>query len=128
MDQISDILIRIKNAQKAGRIDLEAPFSNFKLALAKILEKEKFIAGVEEKGKKAAKKIKIILKYNNGRPAIHDLKRISRPSRRLYLKKDEIYPVKQGAGIAIISTPKGLMTDKEARKAKVGGEIICEIW
>lgn len=128
MDPISDMLIRIKNAQKAGHPSIEIPFSKLKFALAKILEKEKLISVVEEKGKKSAGRIHIILKYNQGQPAIQDLRRISRPSRRVYLKKENIWPVKQGYGIAIISTSKGLMTGKEARKAGLGGEVICEVW
>lgn len=128
MDPISDMLIRIKNAQKANQASLEIPFSKLKFALAKILEKEGFINGVEEKGKKATRKIQITLKYIDGEPAVQDIKRVSKPNRRLYLKRDKNWPIKQGYGIAILSTPKGLMTDKEARKAGVGGEVICEIY
>lgn len=128
MDSISDMLIRIKNSQKAGGLDVEMPFSKAKFELAKILEKEKFIGTVEEKGKKAARKIYINLKYNQGVPAINNISRKSLPSRRIYLGREKIHSVRQGYGRAIISTSKGLMTDKEAKKAGLGGELICEIW
>ncbi|MBI4709123.1 MAG: 30S ribosomal protein S8 [Candidatus Portnoybacteria bacterium] len=128
MDTISDMLIRIKNAQAAGRPNVEMPFSNLKFALAKILEKENFIGGIEEKGKKANHKISITLRYDEGQGAIQGVLRKSKPGRRLYLKKGQIWPVKQGYGRAIISTSKGLMTNKEAKKAGLGGEILCEIW
>jgi small subunit ribosomal protein S8 len=128
MDQISDFLIRIKNAQKAGRENVEIPFSKAKFELAKIFARENFVASVEEKGKKAAKKIYINLKYDEGMPAIENIVRKSKPSRRVYIGKDDIKTIKQGYGRAIISTSRGLMTDKEARKAGLGGELICEIW
>jgi small subunit ribosomal protein S8 len=127
-DAISDMLIRIKNAQRANRPSLEIPFSKMKFQLAKIFERENFIGPIEEKGKKAARKIEIKLKYSDGVPAVEDIVRKSKPSRRMYMGKDEIKPIKQGYGRAIISTSKGLMTDKEARKAGLGGELICEIW
>ena len=128
MDPISDLLIRIKNAQKAGRPNVEIPFSKAKFELAKIFERENFVGSVEEKGKKAAKKIFINLKYEGDLPAIENIIRKSKPSRRVYIGKDQIQMIKQGYGRAIISTSRGLMTDKEARKAGLGGELICEIW
>jgi small subunit ribosomal protein S8 len=128
MDPISDFLIRIKNAQKAGRPDVEIPFSNAKFELAKIFGRENFVGSVEERGKKAAKKIFINLKYEDGMPAIENIVRKSKPSRRVYIGKSQIQTVRQGYGRAIISTSRGLMTDKEARKAGLGGELICEIW
>ncbi len=128
MDSIADMLIRIKNAQKAGQPSVEIPFSKLKFSLAKVLEKEKFVNGVEERGKKAAGKINIVLKYSDGKPAIQDIKRISRLSQRIYVTKDKIRSVKQGYGIAVISTSQGLMTNKEAKKAGLGGEIVCEVW
>ncbi|MDD5589831.1 MAG: 30S ribosomal protein S8 [Candidatus Portnoybacteria bacterium] len=128
MDQISDMLIRIKNAQKTGRASIEMPFSKLKFALAKILEKEKYLSGVEEKSKKGIKRLQINLKYDEGIPAIQEIVKKSKPSRRVYIKKNEILPVKQGYGISVISTPEGLMTGKEARRAGLGGELICELW
>jgi small subunit ribosomal protein S8 len=128
MDQISDMLIRIKNAQKTGRASIEMPFSKLRLALAKILEREDYLNGAEEKSRKGIKFLQITLKYSENAPAISEIVKKSKSSRRIYIKKDEILPIKQGYGISIISTPKGLMTGKEARKAGLGGELICELW
>lgn len=127
-DPIADMLIRIKNAQIVGQPVVRLPFSRLKFNLAQILEKEGFLGKIEKKGKDIHKYIKIDLKYNNNSPAVSDVKRISKPSQRIYLKKEMVKPVKQGYGIAIISTSKGLMTNKEARKQKLGGELMCEIW
>jgi len=127
-DPISDMLTSIKNAQAVLKETVEVPFSNFKYEIAKILEKNGFIAKAEKKGKKIKKLIEITLKYDNKRPAISGLKKISKPGQRIYKKAKELKPVKGGYGIAIISTSKGLMTNKEARKQKLGGEVICEMW
>jgi small subunit ribosomal protein S8 len=127
-DPIADMLIRIKNAQAVGHQTVKIPFSGLKLVLAQILEKEGFIAKVEKRGKDVQKYIKIDLKYRDGRSAIEGVKRMSKPGQRLYVTKNEIRPVRQGYGMAIISTSKGLMTDKEARRAGLGGELMCEIW
>jgi small subunit ribosomal protein S8 len=127
-DPIADMLIRIKNAQAVGHQTVRVPFSKLKLSLAQILEKEGFVAKAEKRGKDVQKYIKIDLKYKDGRAAIGGVKRMSRPGQRLYVTKNEIRSVKQGYGMAIISTSKGLMTDKEARKSGLGGELMCEIW
>jgi small subunit ribosomal protein S8 len=127
-DPASDMLIAIKNAQAALKETVEIPFSNLKYEIAKILEKNGFIAKVEKKGKKTKRIIEITLKYQDKTPAISGLKRISKPGQRIYLPYRKIKRVKGGYGIAIISTSKGLMADKEARKQKLGGEVICEIW
>jgi small subunit ribosomal protein S8 len=128
MDPISDMLTSIKNAQAVFKETVEIPFSNLKYEIAKILEKEKFIEKVEKKGKKTKRIIEITLKYQDKAPAISGLKRISKPGQRIYLPAKKIKRVKGGYGIAIISTSKGLMTNKEARKKKLGGEVLCEIW
>lgn len=129
MDPISDMLARIKNAQLAGRETLEIPFSKVKFEVAKIMEREEFLEKVEKKGIKTKQVLVLKLKYRQGGvAAIDDLRRLSKPSCRLYIGFAEIKPVKQGYGMAIISTSRGLMTDKEARKNKLGGEVICEIW
>jgi small subunit ribosomal protein S8 len=128
MDPIADLLVRIKNAQAAGREATEAPFSKVKFAIAKILEKEGFIVKVEKKGIKSKEKLEIKLKYNQGIAAIQDLKRISRPGQRIYVNAQKLKLVKQGYGLAIISTSHGLMTDREAKKKKLGGEVLCEVW
>ncbi len=136
LDPISDMLTRIRNAQKAGHSEVVFPFSNLKLAIAKILEKEGFSEAVEMMKKDEENKfdrIKIALKYekigNNKKvPVISEVKRISKEGKRIYLKKEDIKKVKNGFGISIISTSKGIMTGKEARKLGLGGEYICEIW
>lgn len=128
MDLISEMLNRIKNAQAVGSPTVEVPFSGLNQEIAQILEKNNFIAGVEKKGKKVKKSIEIALKYTDKIPAISDLKRISKPGQRIYTHFKKIRKIRGGYGISIISTSKGLMTDREARKNKIGGEIICEIW
>jgi len=107
---------------------VDIPFSDLKYEIAKILEKKGFVVKVEKKGKKVRRTIEVTLKYVENQPVISGLKRISKPGQRIYKKAKEIKPVKGGYGVAVISTPKGLMTDKEARKKKLGGEVLCEIW
>lgn len=124
-DPITDMLNRIRNAQAVLHPTVTLPFSNLKYEIAKILEKEGFIEKVERKGRKTKRVLEIVLKYPS---PISGLKRISKPGQRIYLRAKEIKPVRGGFGIAIVSTPKRLMTDKEARKQKLGGEIICKIW
>jgi small subunit ribosomal protein S8 len=128
VDPITDMLNRIRNAQAVSRLAVDIPFSNLKYEIAKILEKQGFIEKVERRGRKAKKFIEITLKYDNGRPAISGLKRISKPGQRIYLKAKELRPIRGGYGLSIISTPQGPMTNKEARKKGLGGEVICEIW
>lgn len=128
MDQISEMLCAIRNAQAVLKPTVVVPFSEFKNEIMKIFEKEGFIEKTEKKGKKAKKTIEITLKYKDGAPAISGLKRISKPGQRIYIDRREIKPVMGGYGISLISTSKGLLTNKEARKQRVGGELICEIW
>lgn len=129
MDTIADMLISIKNAQAVGKPTVSVPYSKIKMAIADILVKEKFLKEAEHKGKKVKKTIDMILGYDgSGRPAISGVKRISKPSRRVYLPAGKIKPVRQGFGIRIISTSKGLITNKEVGEKKVGGEVICELW
>ena len=127
-DPISDMFNRIKNAQALHSSEVGVPFSNLKYNIAKLLEKEKFLEKVEKENIKNIKFIKIQLKYEDKRPAISGFKRISKPSRRFYISVDKIKRVRGGYGITIISTSKGLMVNKEAKKQKIGGEIICEVW
>ena len=127
-DPITDILNRIRNAQAVLHSKVEMPFSNLKYEIVKILEKNKLVEKVEKKGKKTKKIIEITLKYKEKTPVISGLKRISKPGQRIYKNTKEIRRVKGGYGIAIISTSRGLMTNKEARKQKIGGEVLCEIW
>jgi len=128
MDSISDMLISMKNAQAVGHPIVSVPFSNLKYEIAKILEKEGFIERVETKGRKFKKIIEITLKYDGKIPIISGLKRVSKPGQKIYFPYKKIKKIRGGYGMAIISTSKGLMTDKDARKQKLGGEVICEIW
>jgi small subunit ribosomal protein S8 len=128
-DPIADMLTQIRNAQKAKLSQVLLSFSEIKFVLAQILEKEGFVASVEKETKEFPKKIKIILKYDSEKnPLIHEIKKISKPGQRIYLKKEKLPRVLSGLGVAIISTSQGLMIDKEARKRKLGGEIICQVW
>ena len=127
-DPISDFLTRIRNAVKARRVVVEIPSSKMKLGLADILKKNNFIDeySITEDNKQNV--IKIHLRYHNGVPAISGLKRISTPGLKVYKPKNELPRVLNGLGIAIISTPKGLLTDKEARSKSLGGEVVCFVW
>ena len=129
-DPIADMLNRIKNAQTVSHLTVEVPFSNLKYEIAKILEENGFIEKVEKKGRKTKRTIEIVLKYHDKTPAILGLKRVSKPGQRIYFDSTQIKKVKDGYGMAIISTSKGggLMTNKEAGKRKIGGEVICEVW
>lgn len=124
-DPITDMLNQIKNAQAVSRKTVSIPFSNLKYEIALILEKHGFIEKLEKKGRNPKRSIEISLKNP---AAISGLKRISKPGQRIYTGFKHIKGSKGGLGILIISTPKGLMTDREARKNKLGGEVICEIW
>ncbi len=128
-DPIADQIIRIKNAQIAFKDKVLIPYSKLKFQVALILAREGFVQSVEKKAKKTEKFIEIVLKYqDNRRPAIIDVKRISKPGRRMYMGYKDIRSSKQGFGRFIISTSKGIMTDKEVRKNKLGGEVLFEIW
>lgn len=128
-DPISDMLTRIRNAQAMKKPTVNIPFSNLKLAVLEILKKRNFIKNVEKVGRGNKKTIEVDLKYKkNGSPAISFLKRISKSSRRVYAHVQEIWPLRRGRGIRIITTPKGVMTDSEAKKEKLGGEILVEIY
>jgi small subunit ribosomal protein S8 len=128
-DTIADMLTRIRNAQMVKKEWVEVPFSRFKYDLAKILEKEGFLKEVRLESRGKFKKIKIVLKYlSDNQPAIRSIRRISKPGRRIYVKKHQIPKVLGGLGLMVISTSQGLMTDKEARKRSLGGELICEVY
>lgn len=130
-DPIADMLMRIKNAGDAGNPTTQIPYSEIKMRIANILLEEGYVTAVTKKaGKSAAQKfIEVGISYDaDRRPRFGGLVRVSRPSRRVYSGVAELKPVHQGHGIMILSTPKGLMTDKTARKEHVGGEVICKIW
>lgn len=128
MDPIADMLTSIRNAQAVLKETVSFPYSEMKFEIAKILKQENFVGEIEKKGRKPKKLITIKLKYDNNEPVISGLKRISKPGQRIYTAAGKIRRVKSGYGILIISTSKGLMADKEARKKNLGGEILCEIW
>jgi len=130
MDPISDMLTRIRNAMHAKQKQVEIPYSKLKYEIAKVLMLEGYISNFQEAVNEGSKKKIIIqLKYTeNDKPVIYGLKRISKPSRRIYVKYDEIPKVIGGLGIAILSTPKGILTDREARNEQVGGEVLCQVW
>jgi small subunit ribosomal protein S8 len=136
-DPIGDMLTRIRNAAAAGISELTMPASKIKVAIAQILEQENWIQKFEILGGDTAKakangvfkELKIVLKYKkSGRPAITSIQRVSKPGLRVYVSKDKMPYVLNGMGTAIISTSKGLMTVKEAKKQKIGGEVVCEIY
>lgn len=129
IDPIADLIIRLKNAGMVKKENVSVPHSAFKLAIAEKLRDVGYVKTVEKKGKKARKMLDITLKYDEkGTPVIHGVKRVSKPARRIYKSVLEIVPVKYGHGALILSTPKGIKTDKEARKEKIGGEALFEIW
>ena len=129
-DPIADMLTRIRNASAAGKTELVLPFSKFKLNLANLLAKEGFVAAVSESiDENKHKVLKISLKYStDGEAVIAGIKRISKPGQRIYLPADKLPRTNSGYGVTVVSTSRGLMTDKEARKAKVGGEVVCQVW
>ncbi|MBA2848532.1 30S ribosomal protein S8 [Thermosulfuriphilus ammonigenes] len=128
-DPIADMLTRIRNACIARHEYVDVPASKMKLAIAKILAEEGYIAGYKFINQPPQGTIRIQLKYNADRkPIIAGLKKISKPGRRIYRGRDELPRVRGGFGIAIISTSKGIMTDHQARKIGVGGEVICAVW
>lgn len=128
MDKIVDLLNQIRNAQAVLKPDFSIASSNLKYEITKILLDNGFISDVKKVAKGKVKTLKIVLKYENGLPKISGLKRISKQGQRIYAGVDELKKVRGGYGISIVSTSKGLMTGKEARKQKLGGEIICEVW
>lgn len=129
MDPIADMLIRIKNAQSSQKESVTFVYSKIKLEIAKILERIGYVGPVSKKGRKNKKLIEVGLLYDgNGNPKISNVKRLSKPSKRIYHGFREIFRIKNGYGVAVYSTPKGLLTDREARKEKLGGEALFELW
>lgn len=128
-DTISDMLTRIRNAILARKSEVALPHSNFKFNLAKVLEAEGWIKKAEVKEDGGFKNLLLQLKYDAaGQPAISGIKRVSKPGQRIYATRDNLPRVMGNLGTTVVSTSKGLMTDKDARKAKVGGEIVCQVW
>ncbi|MBU1536315.1 30S ribosomal protein S8 [Myxococcota bacterium] len=128
-DPIADFLTRIRNGLKAGKTQVGMPSSKMKKNLASVLQKEGFIRSFATESSGSFETLIVELKYDEAnRPAIEGLKRISKPGRRIYAKQDELPKIRYGLGIAIITTSRGVMTDKEARTQNIGGEVICSIW
>ena len=136
-DPITDMLTRIRNAQAVKKTTVLVPYSEIKMEILKALLKHGYIQGIEQVKKKTKnsqsgmdkKFIEIQIKYDkDGQPKISEIKRISKPSKRVYLKSKEIWPFKKGLGIRILSTSKGVLADLEAKKLKMGGEVLLEIW
>jgi small subunit ribosomal protein S8 len=130
MDPVADMLTIIRNALMVRKKKVKIfPFSKFKFAVLKILEREKFLEKVEKKGRYPKNYILVYLKYTpEGDPVISGLKRVSKPGQKIYIQAKKIKPIKQGHGIRIISTSKGLFTHKEAKKYNLGGEVVCDVW
>jgi len=127
-DPIGDLLAQIKNASMAGLSSIELPNSRVKFAVAKILSQEGYIGTVETVGQKPKLMLRIGIKYQSDAPVITGVKRVSKPGLRLYVNRNTIPTVVGGMGIAVVSTPQGIMTGKDAKKKGIGGEILCTIW
>ena len=127
-DPIGDMLARIKNAQVRNHKKVDLPSSNFKMKIADILKNEGFIKDFKINKENNKPLLSLELKYHSGNPVISTFERVSKPGRRIFSSADSLPKINNGLGIAIVSTPKGVMTDIDARKQKVGGEIICKVF
>lgn len=128
-DPVADFITRLTNAGAVKHAVVSVPFSSFKLAIAEKLKEAGYVTAIEKKGKKVKKTLDVTLKYKtDGTHIIQGVKRVSKPGRRMYKRAGEIVSVKYGHGALILSTPKGIKTDKEARKENIGGEALFEIW
>ena len=125
-DPIADLLTRIRNGQAAGKVTVSVPSSKMKLAIANLLKEEGYISDVKVTGD-VIKTLEIDLKYYNGKPVVELIQRVSRPDLRIYKSCQNLPKIQNGLGIAVISTSKGLMTDRVARKNGVGGEVVCYV-
>ena len=127
-DPIGDMLARIKNSQLRNHKKVQLPSSKFKVRIAEILKSEGYIVDFKVENDDKKTNLLINLKYNSGNPVINSIERVSKPGRRIFSSAESLPKINNGLGIAIISTPKGVMTDLDARKQKVGGEIICKVF
>jgi small subunit ribosomal protein S8 len=127
-DPLGDMLTRIRNGQRAGKRVIAAPASKLRARVLDVLQREGFIRGYwEAEVTPGVRELKIELKYHEGEPAIREISRVSKPGRRVYSKLEDIPRVYNGLGVAILSTPRGVISDSEAREAHVGGEILCKV-
>jgi len=127
-DPIGDMIARIKNAQLRNHKKVQLPSSKFKVKIAEVLKSEGYIIDYKVSQETNKPYLEISLKYNSGNPVISSIQRVSKPGRRVFSRAESLPKINNGLGIAIISTPKGVMTDIDARKQKVGGEIICKVF
>ena len=127
-DPIADMLVRIRNAQMVGHTEVAMPASKIKASIAQVLKDEGYIEDFALRDEGPKKQLRIGLKYYAGRPVIERLERVSKPGLRVYSQATKVPRVLGGLGIAVVSTSQGLMTDREARKRNVGGEVLCEVW
>jgi len=127
-DPIADMLTIMRNGLAVNKTEVRMPFSRLKNELARLLKDEGYISAYEKEENNSKPQLKVVLKYENGSPVIHSLKKISKPGRRIYRKKNELPIVLNNYGLAVVSTPKGLLTNHEAKKLGLGGEVICEIY
>lgn len=127
-DPIGDMIARIKNAQLRNHKKVQLPSSKFKIKIAEVLKSEGYIIDYKVSQESNKPYLEISLKYNSGNPVISSIQRVSKPGRRIFSRAESLPKINNGLGIAIISTPKGVMTDIDARKQKVGGEIICKVF
>ncbi|MBP8617811.1 MAG: 30S ribosomal protein S8 [Parcubacteria group bacterium ADurb.Bin305] len=128
IDPIADMITRIRNAYLVNKASLKIPFSKINWEILQILKSEGFINEVDKIGRSPKYMINIGLLYDGKKPAINEIKKVSKSSQRVYRKTKELWPYKGNRGVRIVSTPKGVMTDKKARQEKVGGEILIEVW
>jgi small subunit ribosomal protein S8 len=126
-DPIADMLTRIRNAQMAEKVSVAMPSSSLKVAIAKVLKDEGYIDDFRVAGEAVKPQLEIALKYYAGRPVIEKIERISKPGLRIYKGKEDLPRVMNGLGVAIVSTSKGVMTDRKARASGVGGEVLCVV-
>ena len=127
-DPISDMLTRVRNAQERSKREVVMPASGKKAAIAEVLKQEGYITDYRVEGEGAGRALRIELKYYRGKPVIERIVRVSRPGLRVYRTKDELPSIVGGLGVAIVSTSKGLMSDREARAHGIGGEVICSVY
>lgn len=128
MDTIADMMNSLKNAAAVNKPSVLVPYSKLKHEIAKVLEKEGYLKRATQLGKKNKKYLECFITYHNNKAKLTGVRRVSKPSRRVYSGADKLMSVKSGRGLAIVSTPKGLLADKEARAAKVGGEVLVQVW
>lgn len=128
-DPIADLLTRIRNASRARKESVDVPWSTLKERIARVLAEEGFLREVSLSEVDGWKALRLTLKYDEyRRPVINGIRRVSRPSLRIYVGSGEIPPVRKGLGLSVLSTPKGVLADRVARKEKVGGEVLCSVW